>query len=343
MAIPPKELTDRPKQGDEQATDVLGDVLDTMRLATLMYGRFELNAPWGLQLPDSGDAHVIVAARGGAQLVMKPGGAPVILSAGDLVLLPHGGAHALRDAEDSPLHAIHGTKCPRARTIEPVRLGGNGARTTLVMGAFQFGGAHRILLFESLPPVIHVAADEASATPLLASTVQLFISESAARAPGTTVVVNRLAEVLLVQALRSHIAGRDCQEHGLRALADPPIGRALSLIHERLAEPWTVESLAASVALSRSGFAARFSALVGEPPLEYLARWRMTKAAQFLRETDLSLTEIAEHVGYQNEASFNRAFKRWEGIAPGAYRRTRRAQGTDGPVPEQLAPALAAR
>ncbi len=137
--------------------------------------------------------------------------------------------------------------------------------------------------------------------------------------------MSRLADILLVQAIRAYIARTDCKEHGLRALADPYIGKALGLIHEQPAEPWTVEGLAAAVAMSRSGFAARFTALVGEPPLEYLARWRMTKAAQFLRESNLSMIEVAGHVGYQSEASFNRAFKRWEGVAPGAYRRHRRA------------------
>ncbi len=136
--------------------------------------------------------------------------------------------------------------------------------------------------------------------------------------------MSRLADILLVQALRAHIAGTQCQEHGLRALGIRRLARPSRSLHERPAEPWTVESLATAVALSRSGFAARFSALVGEPPLEYLARWRMTKAAQLLRESQLPLSEVAEHVGYQSEASFNRAFKRWGGSAPGAYRREHR-------------------
>src|SRR5258708_16494671 len=95
----------------------------------------------------------------------------------------------------------------------------------------------------------------------------------------------------------------------------------MPVIRGRPAEPWTGESLGAAVALSRSGFAARFSELVGETPLEYLAQWRMTKAAQLLRDTDLSIGEVAERVGYQSEASFNRAFKRLERVTPGAYRR----------------------
>jgi AraC-like DNA-binding protein len=319
----PKKLADRPESGDDQVTDVLADLLDTVRLAALMYGRFELGAPWGLQCPDTDLAHLVVVGRGSVHLEVDGGAAPIALSAGDLALLPHGGAHALRDAPGSPLHALGQRECARVHTTEPMVLGGDGARTTLVIGAFRFGAAGRTLLFEQLPRVIHVAAHEPAVSPWLVSTVQLFIAESASRNPGASVIVSRLADVLLVQAIRSHISGTDCQERGLRALVNPQIGKALSLIHERPADPWTVESLASAVALSRSGFAARFTALVGEPPLEYLARWRMTKAAQLLRESELSMDEVAQRVGYQSKPSFNRAFKRWQGIAPGAFRRDR--------------------
>ena len=134
-------------------------------------------------------------------------------------------------------------------------------------------------------------------------------------------VVSRLVDVLFVQALRTFIMNGSCKESGLRALGDPRIGKALQLVHERPAEPWTVEGLARAIGLSRSAFAARFSELVGEPPLEYVSRWRMTKAAELLRESDLSVLEVAERAGYGSEAAFGRAFKRHEGTAPARYRR----------------------
>jgi len=324
MALSPKELTDRPDSGDERVTDVLADVLDSMRLTTLVYGRLELYAPWGVQFPETAGAHIIVVARGSARLEVEGLEGAISLSAGDLALLPHGGGHSLRDAEGSPLHVLEKDSCQGGHRPGTHRLGGEGARTVLVAGAFRLGVAPRTLLFEGLPRVIHFPADEPVTSPTLTSAVQLFIAESASTSPGATVIMSRLADILFVQALRTHIAGSRCQEHGLCALADPQIGKALSLIHERHAEPWTVESLATAVALSRSGFAARFSELVGEPPLEYLARWRMTKAAQSLRESELPLSEVAASIGYQSEASFNRAFKRWGGVAPGAYRRDHR-------------------
>ncbi|RKH32816.1 AraC family transcriptional regulator [Corallococcus praedator] len=328
MASSPKELADRPAYPDAQfpeaLADVLADVLDSMRLSTVMHGRFELHAPWGIQFPSSPGAHIVLVARGGALLEVEGGEKGVSLSAGDVALLPHGGAHTLRDAEGSPIHIIGQGECQRARGIGSVRVGGDGARTALVASSFRHEVSPSTRLFDALPRLIHIAADDTATTPSLASTVQLLIAESASSSPGATVVMSRLADILLVQAIRAHIAGNQCQEHGLRALADPPIAKALSLIHERPTEPWTVERLATAVALSRSGFAARFNALVGEPPLEYLARWRMTKAAQLLRESTLPLSDVATASGYQSETSFNRAFKRWGGSAPGAYRRDHR-------------------
>jgi AraC-like DNA-binding protein len=327
MSSSPKEFAGRPGPLDEQGSDVLADVLDTMRLSTVLYGRFELCAPWGIQFCEKPCAYIVLLARGSARLEVEGLEGAVTLSAGDLALLPHGGAHTLRDAEGSPLHILGQGECKRTQGLGPIRLGGGGERTTLVAGSFRLGAAPRTLLFDRLPRLIRIAADDPAMAPSLAATAQLLITESASSSPGATVVMSRLADILLVQALRAHIAAGQFGKHGLCALADAQIKKALSLIHESPAAPWTVESLASAVALSRSGFAARFTELVGKPPLEYLAGWRMTKAAQFLRESEMPLSELATAIGYQSEASFNRAFKRWGGSTPGAYRREHRRGG----------------
>ncbi len=124
--------------------------------------------------------------------------------------------------------------------------------------------------------------------------------------------------------MRSLTKQRGCQaqrQQGLVALSDPPIHKALSLMHAQVGHAWSVAELAARVGLSRSGFAARFTELVGEPPLQYLARWRVTRAAELLRDTDEAVSTIAARVGYDSTPSFNKAFKRWQGTSPGAYRR----------------------
>src|SRR5258708_6990314 len=315
------ELTDRPKVDHVGTTDVLSDLLDTLRLATFIYGRFEVGAPWGFRLPDEQSARIIVVVRGAARVEVAVSRRPLGLSAGDLALVPRGGAHKVRDAEGSELHLLGDNECRQISAAEPVRFGSDGTQTTLIIAAFRFRATHRTQSIQRLARAIHIPAGDSATSPSLTSAMQMLATESATRAPGSAVIVNRLADILLVQAIRAFIAGSGCPEHGLRSLADSRIGKAMALIHERPAEPWTVESLGAAVALSRSGFAARFSELVGETPLEYLAQWRMTKAAQLLRDTDLSIGEVAERVGYQSEASFNRAFKRLERVTPGAYRR----------------------
>ena len=182
----------------------------------------------------------------------------------------------------------------------------------------------RSVLLETLPPVLHVAAGDASMGPQLSIAVQLILAESAAPGPGSTLLSARLAEILLVHALRVHAASGDGHQRGLCALADPAIGAALRLMHARPAEPWTVDSLARAVGMSRSAFAARFTELVGESPLQYLTRWRMTQAAELLREHEESVPAIAERVGYRNPAAFMKAFTRVQGVGPGAYRRAHR-------------------
>ena len=325
MAKNPDKLTDRLDRLDDgttDVTDILGDLLSSLRLTTIVYGRLELGAPWGLSFPSLPDsASLIVIARGSAQLEVERSERPIVVSAGDVALLPNGDAHVLRDGKGSPLHVLSAGQCQRTTATNPIRLGGQGARTTLVAGAFRYGSGRKIPLFEALPSVIHISASDARVSPWLSSTVQLLIAESAARSAGGTVVGSRLVDVLFVQALRTFIMSGNCKDCGLRALGDPHIGKALQLVHERPAEPWTVEGLARAVGMSRSAFAARFTELVGEPPLEHVSRWRMTKAAELLRESNLSMLDVAERAGYGSEAAFNRAFKRHEGTAPARYRR----------------------
>jgi AraC-like DNA-binding protein len=231
----------------------------------------------------------------------------------------------LRDESRSAREVITlgGATCPRPTATAPVRLGGNGPVTTLVTGAFTFGAAPPNVLLESLPPTLHAPAGDPRMSPQLAVAAQLILAESAAPGPGSSILSARLAEILLIHALRARVAARetgDDHRPGLCALADPAIGVALRLIHARPAENWTVERLAREVAMSRSAFAARFTELVGEPPMHYVARWRMHVALTWLGEDTAPLAELASRLGYQSEAAFSRAFKRAIGISPGAAR-----------------------
>jgi AraC-like DNA-binding protein len=209
---------------------------------------------------------------------------------------------------------------------EIIRFGGGGAATRLVCGTVRFDHPAAYHLVGVLPRVIGVEAATSPQTEWIQSTLRFMGAEVQALRPGGETVVTRLADVLVIQAIRSWIEQDPAAQTGwLGALRDRQVGRALMLIHREPARAWTVAGLANEVAMSRSAFAARFAELVGEPPMHYVARWRMHVALTWLREEDAALGELASRLGYQSEAAFSRAFKRLMRVAPGAVRRSRDA------------------
>ena len=322
----PKSLPDRPPAltVEDPRGDVLADVLGGARLSNVLYRRVDCRAPWGIRMPQREHAMFYLLARGAAHLEVD-GEAPLALSTGDVVFLPNGTPHTLRDSAETVADVVGGA-CEG--DVRPRRLGGDGAASSFVAGFFDLGMGRHTALLGTLPRVVTLSAKDGAAGPWVSATVALIVAESASPGPAGTLVMHRLADVLFVQALRSLLSHGDCAKVPLSALSDPHVGRALGAMHARVADPWTVESLAAEVGLSRSGFAARFAALVGEPPLQYLTRWRMARAAELLRDTRDSMAEIATTVGYDSVPSFNKAYKRWQGVSPGAFRRGASAGGS---------------
>jgi AraC-like DNA-binding protein len=329
-----KSMSHRPGTADE-GQDIVSDVLSALHLETRIFGRLELGAPWAIRIPPGADLFFYVVARGGAWLELEDAApedsAPIALSAGDVVLLRHRGGHVLRDEGRTAreVHTVARGDCPLPTTPAPIRLGGDGPITMLVTGAFRFAAALPNVLLESLPAVLHAPAGDPRTTAQLTTAAQLILAESAGPGPGSGMLSARLAEILLIHALRARVAAQepgDMHRPGLCALADPAIGAALKLLHARPAEDWTVERLASEVAMSRSAFAARFAELVGVPPLQYLTQWRMTEAARRLRESEESVAQVAGQVGYANAAAFMKAFTRLHGVGPGAFRRRYRRQ-----------------
>lgn len=321
MPETPNIYTNRPVHADDDV-DVIGDILATVHLETAIFGKLDLGAPWRLQIPERDYLSFYVVARGSAWLDV--GELEIPLSTGDAVILPSGAAHAIRDVDRSDVwpQGFDYAACPRGAHSHVAQLGGDGPVTSIITGHFTMRGTPKNALLASLPPAIHLPAGAVSASPQLAGLVPLILSESASPGAGGSIVLARLADLLLVHALRLWVSTAGQSACGLRAVSDAAIGGALRLIHARPAEPWTVQSLAAAVSMSRSAFAARFAALVGEPPLQYLARWRMTIAAQRLRESDAAIADVAQQVGYSNPVAFSKAFARIQGVAPGAFRRS---------------------
>jgi AraC-like DNA-binding protein len=305
--------------------DVLTDVLESIRIRSVVIGRFELSAPWGFVGEGFGLGFCVVT-RGSCWLEMD-GARAVSLGSGDFVLMRKNRRHTLRDSLRTPAQPIHDILkgCRRRHACQPggvFTLGGGGAQTTIVGGRFEIDEGLDNPLLASLPPMIHVRGDRGTPVQWLESTLQFMAAEMASGQPGAETVVSRLADILFVQAVRTHVAEGGDRAGWVQALVDPQIGQALSLIHQQPQHAWTVESLAARVAMSRSAFAARFVELVREPPMTYLTRWRMTTASRLLRAGDVRIGDVAGRVGYDAEAAFSKAFKRWTGTAPGAFRRS---------------------
>ncbi|MBI4498313.1 MAG: AraC family transcriptional regulator [Chloroflexi bacterium] len=305
-------------------TDPLTYALDSLHLSTQVTCRLELSAPWGVAFPAiNGGFHVVYRGTCWAQV----GDNLVRLVPGDILLLPTGSPHIL--ASDPAM---------MTKPVTPVEdivsaLGGRflmdwgngGEPASVVCGLFGLrGGGNNHPLLAALPALLHITIGSGAARAWLEAILQYLASETESHRAGSESIVGRLTEVLVIQAVRVWIDEQAGGNRGwFKALADPEIGAALGYIHRSPGEPWTVASLASQVGLSRSAFAQRFSELVGEPPHQYLVRWRMRLAADLLTSTQLGLAQIAARLGYESEHHFNRAFKLHFGVAPGAYRKDR--------------------
>ncbi|MDX1521839.1 MAG: AraC family transcriptional regulator [Anaerolineae bacterium] len=305
------------------SVDPLGEALHFLHMSGVFYTRSEFTAPWALALPAlPGCLMFHVVTSGGCWLEVE-GAEPRMLRPGDFALVPHGDGHRL--LSDPGVPAAQLFDLPREQVSERyeiLRYGKGGAATSLICGAVRFDHPAARHLVRLLPKLIYVETWQSPQMEWIQSTLRLMAAEARALRPGGETIITRLADILVIQAIRSWLAEDPIAKTGwLGALNDKQIGRAILLIQRDPIRVWTVASLAAEVAMSRSAFAARFKELVGESPMQYVARWKMNVALTWLKEEDISLGELADRLGYQSEAAFSRAFKRFIGVSPGAARR----------------------
>jgi AraC-like DNA-binding protein len=327
MSNGPEKQTNRPDQQDQRKVvelsgfDVLTDVLNGLGLQSRLFCRSELSAPWGMGFGKSDLAHFHWIERGGGWLhCSEELQRPRALSGGDLVILPHGDAYYLSDqpgGEAVPILQVVGDAGNgRCRLL---RHGGDGPTTSMLCGSFSFA-REGFPLLSLLPAVLHIRGDHKAVGAHIEPLMRALSIEAESGQPGWETVMTRLMDILFVQVIRTWLGEQSSDSHWLAALNDRQIHHALALMHEKPEHPWTVDSLSRQVGLSRSPFAAKFSRFVGEPPLTYLARLRMQRAARALRERKVTLVEAAQIAGYNSEIAFGKAFKRLMGITPGAYR-----------------------
>ncbi len=319
--------------------DALSDVLRAVRLTGAVYFDVTASEPWVAEAPPGGSIvdtifpgaghlvsyHVLTRGACWGGVLGEP---PVHMAPGDIIVFPHGDAHVMSSA-------------PGMRGVPDLsiyRLRGDGQLPfTLSMGSDRPDPSHLVCgflgcdaqpfnpLLAALPRVIHVSARAGGA---LEAFVQLAVAESTQPRPGGGCVLSRLSELMFVDVIRQYLEtlppGRSDWLAGLR---DPHVGRAITALHESPARDWTLETLAREVGLSRSALAERFTQFVGQPPMQYLANWRMQLAANHLLTSLDSVAAVAERVGYESEAAFSRAFKKAVGVPPSQWRKVGRGEG----------------
>lgn len=293
--------------------DPLSDVLSLLKPRSYLSAGFDAGGAWSIQFDRNAGIKCYAVVSGGCWLAVQGVSDPVRLTAGDCFLLPSGRPFQLAsDLSLEPIDAV--------TVFAPARAGGvavwNGGGDFFLVGSrFTVSGEQSEMLMSMLPPIVHIRdqADQAA----LRWSVERMMQELREKRPGTILVAEHLAHMMLVQALRLHLAdGAGGAVGWLFALADPQISVAISAMHESPAHRWTLQELAARANMSRSSFAEKFKATVGMSPMEYLARWRMLRAADRLANTDDGIAAVAHWLGYDSESSFSAAFKRVIGTSP---------------------------
>jgi len=308
------------------STDPLSDVLRAVRLDGAFFYAVQASEPWSVEAVSAKELtprvlpgaehlisyHILTSGRCWGGLT---GEQAVPLAPGDVIVFPQGDAHVM--SSDPKLRSVPATP---GRFPETVTLGDGGqVAATLVCGFLGCDRRPFNPLLSTLPRQLHLPGLSSG---WLQSFARQVVEESQARRVGADSVLTRLAELMFVEVLRRYIETLPLEQRGwLAGLRDAAVGRALGLLHGDPAHPWTLDELAAGVAMSRSVFADRFTTLVGQPPMQYLAHWRMQLAAGRLAVGSAKVAAIAEQVGYESEEAFSRAFKRLIGVSPAAWRR----------------------
>jgi AraC-like DNA-binding protein len=311
----------------------LDDVLDILRVRGAVMANLRARGPWGISLPRTPKA-TLHAVTAGVCWVRIAGQPPIEQLPGDVVLLPTGAAHILASAPVGPTRTWR--KVAEGQAENPAHEcvfddGGGRSSTHVICAGFEYDHEVTQPLLALMPPVLFLSGQELGEGSPVQATLRVLRHELAARTTGSATVIDRLLDVLLVQVIRAWLGtGDHSGTSWLEALRDPIIGRVLSILHAAPAAPWTIESLAHEVSVSRSTLTRRFSTLVGEAPLSYLTRWRMELAARHLRETDTAVRAIARQVGYASEYAFSRTFSRQRGLPPSRYRAERRRREDEG-------------
>lgn len=315
--------------------DALSEVLRVLHLNSGIFLEADFTAPWCVDsAPDRGAGspfrdtdHIAIyhlLTEGSCRVKLIGGDEIIDLKAGDLILLTQGDPHLLgSDLHRAPVGYKTLVEPSPTGGLERINHGGGGLRTRFVCGFLACDKRLCKPLLGALPRMLRVPLGDDPESNWILANVQRGAAETHSPRPGSAAMLGRLAELVFVEAMRHYIQSLpESQKGWLAGLRDPYIGKALALLHADPARDWKVESLAAEVGLSKTALNDRFVALIGDPPMQYLTGWRMALASQMLSASSDGVARIAERVGYDSEAAFNRAFKREFGSPPAAWRRS---------------------
>lgn len=322
--------------------DVLSEVLKAVKLDGAVFYNGEFSAPWCAHEPDSHTMasylsttskhviifHLLTEGRGYARV--EGDHRPVPLTAGDIVVFPHGDAHIMGNGSPvAPMDNASELKRVLSEGLTVSRCGGGGALTKLICGYMTCDLHLSRVFLGGLPSMLKVNIRQDESGQWLEQSIRYAVDCADAGRPGVETVRARLSEVLFIETLRRYIDLIPPKHTGwLAGVRDPEVGKTLALLHRKPAHPWTIAALANEVGMSRSVLAERFRRYLSETPIAYLTRWRLQLGAQMLVSASDSVAQIAAEVGYESEPSFNRAFKREFGLPPARFRsQSRSARG----------------
>ncbi|MFF8954326.1 AraC family transcriptional regulator [Streptomyces sp. NPDC014894] len=305
------------------ADDLLSELLQPLRLAGVFDSRWHVRAPWAIEGDAAERCAVLHFITGGSCWLTGEGRTPIRLRAGDLAVLPTGSAHRLADHPERRGGAALCSVPPR-RGPGPAGatgIGGSaGPESRLLCAGLRYDESAATGLYQALPWALVLDRAQVEQEPLLRDTLRLLAAADRPVGPGDRLVTLRAFEMALVLAMRNLLRDLAADPASLPVLRHPGISKAMVVIATRFAEPWTIESLAREVGMSRSAFTAAFRELVGEAPARHLTGRRMEEAARLLGETSLPQSSVPPRVGYQSAVGFHLAFRKWYGMTPGEYR-----------------------
>ena len=298
--------------------DVLSDILSKVKLSSVVYFKSDFSEPWGMEIPKGPFAQFHIVTKG--QCVLRTKDKSIQLFTGDIVVFPLGASHWLANKENSKRYQGQDV-------VESILLGkslfeGDKLSTTLVCGHFEFDKGLDHPFIKELPSIIHINDTDLKQFSWLKSITDLVIEEAEKEQPGSGVIVNKLGEILFVHTLRAFIEKNKSSNGFIAAIQDERISKVLKEIHSSPQNDWKLEQLAFIAAMSRTSFTNRFKTLTGETPFSYITQWRLLRAKELLEVSSLSVGEIAEQVGYQSEAAFNRVFKKRVSQTPLKFRQS---------------------